>query len=1199
MPPVSNKIGNLFRKKDEQEHTPPKALYDDLESAHESIARNSSSSHLPTSSPVPVSSSLALRPSSPSPVQKASVRGLALRFNSTTPPAQPPKSSPIGLQKVIIRDDETRVGPQTSSQVSDMAWMQESTASGPAATDSIANDPSSSHPPQHIQSDSKNLSDDFHQALPDPQNHLPVMSRDDRSPVLVASDTVDNILTSYCQRSSAQSLQNPHPPVSSHIDAAAIRGASTTPNEGSAVISQPELESHGRADKEPTFADHAFTTSESSQPLSNAEEALIDEGDYHSSAIPTIQNYSAFTSRTMQPFAWSPCPSEHSEEDDVGGYDPDEHDLREPSRSKSNVPINSDRTTSPSGSYGNTRNLLNLSGSGASGDASSHSHAAQASLQDADPVVSKDKRHHAISRATIDNHDPMPHKTGRFSGIVSDGTSSRPMSETEMIESLSGLVKAALRAPTSSDGSSVAEQRSSVGEGRMLARQAAAALLGARAGDLAIELGLAESLTSSSTGHGYDAGASNSRKDQADMHKVTPGSNPRSGTPPALFGRKTPPSSDEPSNSRPSLLRKDSRLARAAAAAGVKEHGRLGRAMANSPERDWITETDVKTSGDNTGLVKDETTTGSSIADMSDSMELSHSSQQQSEPKGAIEIPSHSVHPRYHNSFSLHKNIKTGFVGVTQDIVSREGTRIYNDQGSSNRSFTSPGPSPFYQHPPPLPKDHPHPMSTSPRMTPSSIELRPMLQNQGHPLTTHEKRLQRELTSSDISYVSTDSGEHDTHEESQSPDGGIFHFSQGVDQGQEDSLPLRRLRRVPSSTWLSTVSEGQSPQSSPRERVSSFQKMASAGPRGNVTGTLDGTRAREVGSSLADASSPVAQFSSSPPVLLSSPPEHLLKPAGGDIHQPVSKPGSAVLAFHRHLEDHHIDETSGWMQEASRGHDFFDTVTYHGASKASSACENSPSCEAHKRRNRTTSGFGRRYFEQSQQAKPESSEEDEKIDWLKYLRPRRGARKQADYRSSPDQPAGIDSAIPATTKGLVVSPKAGADHILRDKAFGNIEKSHDSRVEVSPTRAHSSDHGATQATRPTSYNGTVYTTVPPPVLDHPMYGPRDRHRVDSQYAILHPEFDARQSSPHLYGFASEVNPRMKRFSILFGGLCIVFFIFGPLYGHGHLDGCMRWYSDGRCAAFPRKYKVIVLVCSYAAIVLVIVGLVLAMILISR
>ena len=1196
---VSNKIGNLFRKEGEQEHTPPKALYDDLESAHESIARNSSSSHLPTSSPVPVSSSLALRPSSPSPVQKASVRGLALRFNSTTPPAQPPKSPPIGLQKVIIRDNEARVGPRTSCRASGMARMQGSNASGPAATDSTANDPSSSPSPQHIQSDSKNDGDDLHQALPDPENHLPVISRDDRSQLLVASDTVDSILTSYGQRLSAQSLQSPHPPMSSNIDAAAIRGTFTTLNKGSAVVSQPGLESHNGTDKEPTFPNHTFTTSQPSQPLSSAQEALVDEGDYHPSVISTAQNCSAFTSRNMQPFAWSPCPSEHSEEDDVGGFDHDEHDLRERLRSKSNVCIDSERTTSPSGSYGNTRNLLNLSGSGASGDASSHSHAAQASLQDADPIVSKDRRHHAISRSSIATHEPFPHKRGRFSGIVSDGTSSRPMSETEMIESLSDLVKAALRAPTSSERSSVAEQRSSVSEGRTLARQAAAALLGARAGDLAIELGLAESLTSSSTGHGSDTGATQSHKDQTDLYEVTPGSKLRSGTPPALFGRRTPPSSDQPSNSRPLLLRKDSRLARAAAAAGVKEHGRLGRAMANSPERDWITETDGKTSGEDTGLIKAETTTGSSIADISDSMELSHGMQQQSTPKGAIEIPSHSMHPRYHNSFSLHKNIKTGFVGVTQDIVSREGTRIYNDQGPSNRSFTSPGPGPFYQHPQPLPKDHPHPMNTSPRMTPSSIELRPMLQNQDHSLTTHEKRLQREFTSSDISYVSTESGEHDTHEEFQSPDGGVFHFGQGADQEQEGSFPLRRLRRLPSSTWLSTVSEGQSPQSSPRDRVSSFQKMVSAGPRGNVTGTLEGTGAREVGSSLADASSPVARFSSSPPVLLSSPPEHLLKPAGGNVHQPVSKPGSAVLAFHRHLEGHQIDQTSGWMQEASRRHDSLDTVAYHDAGKAAPAWENSPSSEAYKRRYRTTSGFGRRYFEQFQHAKRGSSEEDEKIDWLKYLRPRRATRRQADYSGSSDQPADNESAIPLTTKALVASPRAGADQISRDEDFGNTEKSQDAKVEVSPTRAHSSAHGATQAIRPISYNDTVYTTVPLPVLDHPVYGPRDRHRVDSQYGILHPEFDARQSSPHLCGFACELNPRMKRFSFLFGALCIVFFIFGPLYGHGHLDGCMKWYSDGRCAAFPKKYKVMVLVSSYTAIVLVVVGLVLAMILISR
>lgn len=1156
MPPISDRIGSLFRKGDEQERTPPKALYDDLESAHESIARNSSSSHLPTPSPVLVPSSLAPRLSSPSPGQKTSVRGLASRFNSTTPSAQPPKSSPIGLQKIIIQDNETRLEPQTPSRASDMAWVQDSTASRPAATDSIAHDDSSSHQPQPMRSDSKTFGDDYHQALPDAESHLPVH----KPQALVASDTVDSILTSYGQRSSAQSFQSPQPPVSSNVNATAIRGASTTPNEGAAVHPQPKSKSHNGTHKESSPAQH----------------------------------YKAITIPILQSFAWSPCPSEHSEEDYLSGSDHHEHDLREQSRSKSNAHLNSDRTTSPSGSYGNTRNLLNLSGSGASGDASSHSHAAQASLQDLEAVISGDIRHHSISRSTADSHEPIAQKTGRFSGIVSDGTSSRPMSDTEMIESLSDLVKAALREPTSSDTSSVAERRNSGNGGRILARQAAAALLGERAGDLAIELGLADSLTSSSTNYGYDASDSSSRKDRADLHMIIPGSKLRPRSPPG------PPSSDKPSNSRPPLFRKDSRLARAAAAAGVKEHGRLGRAMANSPERDWITETDVKTSGENTGLVKDETTTGSSIADMSDSVELSHSSQQQLEPKGAIGmIPSRWLHPRYHNSFSLHKNTKTGFVGVTQDAVSREGARIYNDQNSTNRSFTSPGPSPFYQHPEPLPKDHPHPMSTSPRMTPSSIEPRQMLQEQGHALTTHEKRLQRELTSSDISYVSSELDGHYTHEECQSPAGSVSPLSQAEDQEQEGSVPLRRLRRLPSSSWLSTVSEGQSPQSSPRDRVSSFQKMAWAGPRGNVTGTLEGTGAREVGSSLADASSPAAKLSSSPPVLISSPPEHLLRPAGGDVHHPVSRPGDAVLAFHRHLEGHHIDETSGWMQEASRRHDSIDVVAYNSAGKPYPAWDDSPSSEANRRRNRTISGFGKRYFERCQQAKRISSEEDEKIDWLKYLRPRRGAPQQADPRSAPDHPASNDSATPANTKGLVTDPRADASHIQRDGALGNTENSQDAMFEVSPTRARSSDYGATQATRPTSYNGTVYTRVPPPILDHPVYGPRDRRRVDSQYAILHPEFDARQSSPHLYGFACEMDPRTRRFSILVGGLCTLFFILGPLYGHGHLDGCIKWYSDGRCSTFPRKYKVIVSLCSYTAIVLVVVGLALAMILISR
>ncbi len=80
----------------------------------------------------------------------------------------------------------------------------------------------------------------------------------------------------------------------------------------------------------------------------------------------------------------------------------------------------------------------------------------------------------------------------------------------------------------------------------------------------------------------------------------------------------------------------------------------------------------------------------------------------------------------------------------------------------------------------------------------------------------------------------------------------------------------RLSRKEQSSAWVSTDEDANGDVFVDEcARHGSFAQMVSAGPKGNVTGTPQGTGAREVGSSLANASSPNGELLSSPNLGLS------------------------------------------------------------------------------------------------------------------------------------------------------------------------------------------------------------------------------------------------------------------------------------------------------------------------------------------
>ncbi|KAF2662407.1 hypothetical protein K491DRAFT_709777 [Lophiostoma macrostomum CBS 122681] len=81
------------------------------------------------------------------------------------------------------------------------------------------------------------------------------------------------------------------------------------------------------------------------------------------------------------------------------------------------------------------------------------------------------------------------------------------------------------------------------------------------------------------------------------------------------------------------------------------------------------------------------------------------------------------------------------------------------------------------------------------------------------------------------------------------------------------------------------------------ERENSFEKVSTLGPKGNLTGTPKGTGMQEVGSSVADTSSPGVNFTSSPPPQdsRSSPGQNQQTSSGPGFYRDPSQRSSRVI----------------------------------------------------------------------------------------------------------------------------------------------------------------------------------------------------------------------------------------------------------------------------------------------------------------
>ena len=420
--------------------------------------------------------------------------------------------------------------------------------------------------------------------------------------------------------------------------------------------------------------------------------------------------------------------------------------------------------------------------------------------------------------------DLQPQRLSRLSGIISDGTSQRAMSDAELRSSLSSIgdiIRSNLRRDESS--SSQMGPMATFGD------------------DEANYLHQTSSIDDHEPGTLQSSSSENTGKR-------------RSPTPPLLFGRDA----INTENSQPS--RSNSRLGDVLRAHGIKKDGRLGRAYPmSSGEHDWETVSDVREFGFRVaGEDATDTQTGSSLADNSDSGNISLPKQEISDAhSGGFQLSSR---PRLNQSYMIIKDHETG--------QSYSIPQLEYEPRAQTSSASNDNQSRAYHHPTPLFEDHTHPFISSPpvivppQRSPGS-QMNESVPNQTFPdpncvnseFSHDEQKLEQQRKSLYELTTPTSKGS-----------------KRGMNETQHELDSKERSRH--SSIWVSTLSEDDSTASALPElpgRQSSFAKVTILGAKDNITGSPDGTGVREVGSSLADASSPGAPLSSSPAPFMATP----------------------------------------------------------------------------------------------------------------------------------------------------------------------------------------------------------------------------------------------------------------------------------------------------------------------------------------
>ena len=367
----------------------------------------------------------------------------------------------------------------------------------------------------------------------------------------------------------------------------------------------------------------------------------------------------------------------------------------------------------------------------------------------------------------------------------------------------------------------------------------------------------------------------------------------RAGTPPLLFGKNAmsgiPKTQGEYKESSSSSI-----LARTLESMGVGTSSQLGKASGS--DNDWET---LEGSGHHEQQriwpLDIDPDSGSSLADYTES-----GPSVKPEPLWVSSnrpVLQHPAHPRYTHSWNLMNDRQSGRValvpqhdqvGITGPISSNTHPALVQGRVADHA----------YHHPSPLTKEHTNPFRSSPpSVGRSSVSLSPAQQEEEQWWADHGSRethlrkyaaTEAHGTPNDLKRdFLTDFATGDTPEFPQIK-------IKSVKSGTGASVVRRGAAHSSSSAWLTTVDEVSSNSQGPTSnRQDSFSKFTTLGPKANLTGTPQGTGAREVGSSLAGTSSPAQNFDSSPPCIQTPSYVHTPPSLRGQLVEQLSRESNA------------------------------------------------------------------------------------------------------------------------------------------------------------------------------------------------------------------------------------------------------------------------------------------------------------------
>ena len=625
--------------------------------------------------------------------------------------------------------------------------------------------------------------------------------------------------------------------------------------------------------------------------------------------------------------------------------------------------------------------------------------------------------------------------------------------------------------------------------------------------------------------------------------------------------------------------------------------------------------------------------TGSSLADYSDSGSLSPP---KLAPLFSQRVLQHPPHPRYTpRSFRLLKNNQGGELVLMPEYTFTGGAGFPNHNAltpvMANRGLNNP-----YQHPTPLSREHAHPFKSSPP---------PM--TSGHHVTCENGTVHVTQTGAQDEFNSVTLGSRNYVKEGTYQDHGLQTLSGGseagytaIKDGQRDvSLSTFGPRGMDgsyqSSAWLSTQDEAASVDYSDLPgRGGSLSKMTVLGPQANLTGTLEGTGAREFGSSLADGSSPGMKFSSKPNHQFSCSPFVHFAP----IEEHTSSTPKSAKSFHRRT----IDGAAKSTGTTAPG-DFYDRIRNHAIHRDSDLydedeADNLPQTSFHptqiqKHRQHlidhsllpqsasSPSTDSRRFSAPLHLAESRENYDMEKVPGTTAYAgfgqplasytpsmPGTTPRMRSPHRRVPSQDdifdaknlishnetALISPPLPTAQVGKPSKQNSKSCLLGRKTQQQKMEKSEAHPMQSLKAQSVEQQEGSSLNDVELTRKAEEVSTPEAPSLVRPTrpVRPQPHFRPDGRPI-------ARAESPHLYRIPratrQAVLQRQKELSIMVLCLCFLCPPMLIIYGHGFMDGVMEWFTRGQMNAFRPQEKKAALAIAYGGLAAMAIGIVAAMI----